>query len=156
MASRHAEVHHQLADRFGAHGTSSIGVNGERVAGDPLSENRVLDEFLGELGVFVRGHQPVEDVATEDVQDHVEVVEEAPSGTAEFRDVPAPDLIGTRRQQLGSLLRRVRALGPSITRRTAARQQPMHGRGRAEVDALVESARVDLVDRQVAVRGFAQ
>jgi hypothetical protein len=35
------------------------------------------------------------------------------------------------------------ALGPSVTRRTAAPQQPVHGRGRAAVDALVESARVN-------------
>ena len=80
VAPRHAEVHHQLADRFGAHGPAAIGVDRERAAGDPLGENRVLDELLGELGVLVRRDQPVENIATEDVEDHVEVVEEASVG----------------------------------------------------------------------------
>ena len=143
VAPRHAEVHHQLADRFGAHGPAAIGVDRERAAGDPLGENRVLDELLGELGVLVRRDQPVENIATEDVEDHVEVVEEASGRTVEFGNVPAPNFIGMHGQQLGSLLGRMGALGPSVTRRTAAPQQPVHGRGRAAVDALVESARVN-------------
>ena len=103
-------------------------------AGDPLGDNRVFDELLGELGVLVCGDQPVEDVATEDVQDHVEVIEESAGGTVEFGDIPTPNLIGPSREQLRSLLRGMRALGPPVTRGTVSGEQPVHGRGRTEVD----------------------
>ena len=129
MTPRHAEVHHQLTDRLGAHGPTAVGVNGERIAGDPLGEDRVFDELFGELRVFVRGDQPVEDVAAEDVEDHVEVVEETTRRTVQLRYIPAPNLIGLCREQLRSLPRGVRALGPSITRGAILRQQSVHGRG---------------------------
>ena len=156
VAPRHAQVHHQLTDRFGAHGPAAIGVDGERVASNTLGENRVFNELLSELRVFVRGHQPVEDVATEDVEDHVEVVEETAPRTAQFGDVPTPNFIGLRSEQFGLLLRGVRALSPTIARGAALRQQSVHGGGRTEVDPLIEGARVNLVDREVAVDGFVE
>jgi len=64
--------------------------------------------------------QPVEDVAAEDVEDHVEVVEETTRRPCSFV-IPAPNLIGcVASNSVASS--RVRALGPSITRGAILRQ----------------------------------
>jgi len=79
-------------------------VNGERIAGDPLGEDRVFDELFGELRVFVRGDQPVEDVAAEDVEDHVEVVEETTRRTVQLRYIQLQISLGCVASNSGRFL----------------------------------------------------
>jgi hypothetical protein len=69
---------------------------------------------LGELaGLGGRDH-PADDVAAEDVDDHEQLVVDASGWALELGDVPAPDLVRSTGEQLGLLLRRVRALAPSF------------------------------------------
>jgi hypothetical protein len=62
----------------------TVGVDGERVPRDLLGENRVLQELLCQDRVLARGHQPTNDVAAEDVEHRVEVMEETAARTVEF------------------------------------------------------------------------
>src|ERR1035437_3526603 len=116
MTSRDAQVHHQLTHRLGAHGPTEVGVDLQLVTRHALSENRVLQELLGQLGVLVRRHEPTRHVAAEDIDYNVEVVEETPCGTVQFGYVPTPNLVRRRGQQLRSLLGRVGSLTPAVLR----------------------------------------
>jgi hypothetical protein len=74
-------------------GAASVGGNG------------VLDHLLGEVLVFVVLDAPADDLAREDVDDGVEVEPDSADRTAEFCDVPGPDLRGPGGGQFGNLLR---------------------------------------------------
>ena len=53
----------------------------------------VFDELFGQAGGFAISDHPAGDIAAEDVKDDVQVIEAPFHRTAEFGDVPAPELI---------------------------------------------------------------
>ena len=92
---------------------------------------------------------PADDVAAEDVEDHVEI-EVGPLGrTEEFGDVPAPDLIGAGGQQFRLLVGRVAQLIAPLAHFPVLVQKTVHRARRAEVEALVQQRGVDLVRRLI-------
>ena len=94
----------------------------QRVRRDVVLGHRLGDQLLGQFGGFLRGDHPADDVAAEDVEDHIQV-EAGPFGRAfEFRDVPAPDLVGRGGQEFRLGVDRVDAL-PSALGRLAVRLQ---------------------------------
>lgn len=85
------------------------------VAGRTAPTDGPVDQPLGQLGRFPVGHGPADGVAVEDVQDHVEV-EVGPLGRpVQLRDVPRPELVGGRRQQLRDGMVRVAELVTSFS-----------------------------------------
>ena len=67
------QIDEQLGDRFGAHAGAAIGVQGQRTRHDSLLVDRVGDELLGELRGFPVSDHPADDVAAENIQNHVQV-----------------------------------------------------------------------------------
>src|SRR5664280_3832818 len=68
-----SQVRQQEGNRLGGHRGSAIGVEVELAGNDELLVAGVADQALGELGTFAIGHHPANDIAAEDVQDHVEI-----------------------------------------------------------------------------------
>ena len=95
------QIDQQGGHRLGAHAGAAIGVQGERAGLDVVAGHGLGDQLLGQLGALALGDHPADDVAAEDVEDHVEV-EAGPLGRPlELGDVPRPDLVGRDGQQLG-------------------------------------------------------
>ena len=67
------QVGHQKGDRLGPHDPAAVGMNGELAGGNLVFADSFLNELLGQFGAFpVRDH-PAGNVATEDVEDDVEM-----------------------------------------------------------------------------------
>lgn len=135
------QIDQQAGHRLGAHGRTSIGVQGRSGGLDVMPRHDVGNQLLSQLGALARGAQPAHDEAAEDVQDHVQV-EARPFGQPlELGDVPGPDLVGCGGEQLGLGVGRVGELVAPLAAAPCVcigRQQSVHGSHRAEVGALVE------------------
>ena len=87
---------------------------------------------------------PPDDVATEDVEDHIEI-EVGPRGRPEeLGDVPAPDFVGARGEQLGRGVVGPPHLIAPFFDFVGGVEQTIHGAGRADIGALVEQRGMDL------------
>jgi len=88
------QIDQQRGDGLRAHAGAAIGVQRQGVRGDVVLGDGVGDQLLGELGGLARSDRPADDVAAEDVEDHVEV-EAGPLGRPlQLRDVPRPTMFG--------------------------------------------------------------
>lgn len=69
----HFEVDQQLRHDLRAHASATIGVQGQRAWFDALFANGFSDQLFGRFSAFSwRGH-PADDLAAEDVEDHIQV-----------------------------------------------------------------------------------
>jgi hypothetical protein len=108
--------------------------------GDLVFVDGLLDELLGQFGAFPWSNHPAGDVATEDVQDHVEV-EVGPLGWAQqLGDIPAPQLVGGGGQQLGFVIRRVHELIPPFAGLAFLFEDAVHGARGAIVVTFVQQS----------------
>ena len=94
VALGHVQVNQQTGHRLGAHGSAAIRVQRERTGHHIVTGHCIGNELLGQLGALARRNQPAYDVATEDVQDDVEVKASPFGRPFELGDVPRPDLVG--------------------------------------------------------------
>ena len=70
--------------------------------------------MLGQFGAFAIRHHPTDDVATEDIENHVEIEVRPLDRAAQLGDVPAPDLLDLQGPQaVFSEAERRRALNKS-------------------------------------------
>jgi hypothetical protein len=83
-----AEVREQLSNQLAAHRRAAVGVECQLVRPDPLLEARGFDQALRQAGVLVRGDHPAHDVATEEIQDHIQRVIQVRDRPLQLRDVP--------------------------------------------------------------------
>ncbi len=145
-----AQVGQQQRDRLGRHGAAAVGVQAELAAGDALLGARLRDELVGQGGGLAGRDHPADRVAAVDVQDDVEVVV-GPFGRAvQLGDVPGADLVRPGGRELGLDRRRVHRLAPPLPAFAGLAQHPVVSRHRAEVGALVQQHRPDLVRGQVS------
>src|ERR1035437_2931973 len=77
----------------------------------------------------MRDH-PAGDVAAEDIQDDVEIEVGPLGGSEQLGDVPAPELIGSRRQPFRLLVGRMSELIAAFARFALLFQEAMHGANR--------------------------
>jgi hypothetical protein len=68
-----SQVGQEESNRLGAHRGAAIGMQSELTGEDALFGATVLDEPLCQFGTFAHGNHPAGDVATEHIEDHVEV-----------------------------------------------------------------------------------
>src|SRR5450759_5397866 len=102
-----SQVRQEEGYRLGAHRGAAIGMQRELTRQDALLVATVLDEPLGQFGTLAHRDHPAGDVAAKNIEDDVEV-EVGPLGRSEqLGDVPAPELIGSRRQELGLAIGRM-------------------------------------------------
>ena len=73
MGLGHSQVGQEESNRLGAHRGAAIGMQGELTGEDALCGATVLDESLGQFGTFAHGNHPAGDVATEHIENHVEI-----------------------------------------------------------------------------------
>lgn len=80
--------------RLGRHRCSPIRMHGKTPWPDIIAPDSLLDEFLGQLGRFAVGQHPTDDVAAENIEDHVEIKIRPLGRSQQLGDVPGPDFIG--------------------------------------------------------------
>ena len=104
------KIGQQQGRGLGFHGRATVGMKDQLSGADSLLRACLLNELLGQCCGLPGGHHPADHVAAEDVQDHVQVEVGPLDRAPELRDVPVPNLVGTRGQQFGLRVRRVFAL----------------------------------------------
>ena len=88
------QIDQQGSHGLAAHAGTAVGMQRQRVRLDVVLGHRFGDQLLSQLGGFPQGDHPTDDIATENIQDHIQV-ETGPFGRAfKFRDIPAPYLVG--------------------------------------------------------------
>src|SRR5438552_3776124 len=128
----------------------------ELARGDPLAPAGLLDQLLRQRRAFVVRDHPAHDVATEQIQDHVEIEVGPLRRPEQLGDIPAPDLIRSGGQELGSRIRRVAQLIAPLPHLVILLQDPVHRPLRAEVALGIEKLRVDLPRSQIDELGLVQ
>jgi hypothetical protein len=89
-----AEIGHEEGHRLGRHDPATVGVDVELTGGNLVLANGLLNELLGQFRALPMHDHPADGIATEDVEDDIEI-EIGPFGrTQQFGNVPAPKLVG--------------------------------------------------------------
>src|SRR3954471_8566007 len=133
-----------------------IGMDGQLSRFDPLFAAGIGNEAFGQFRTFAVSHHPAHHVATEDVEDHVEIEVGPLRRSQQFRDVPAPELVRTGSQQLGFRVSRMDQLVATLPHLALAFQNPVHGANRAMIAALIEKGGVNRSRRAVLKSFFMQ
>jgi len=138
-----AEVSEQESDVLRRHRRASICVDRELAALDVLLLDRLLDQSRGKGSALAWGNEPSDDAAAVDVEDHVQV-EVVPLGrNFQLRDVPRPQWIRRRCEELGLRVDRMAKLIAALADLASVIEDAVHRALRAEVAALVEQSRMD-------------
>ena len=96
----HAKGGQELRHGLGSHGCPAVAVDRQLITADALLDERLANQSFGEMLGFPAGQHPSHDVPAVDVEDDVEVVVGPLRRSEQLRDVPRPDLIGSRGHQL--------------------------------------------------------
>ena len=116
---------------------------------DFLFAARIRNEAFGQFRTLTVGNHPAHHITAEDVEDHVEIKIGPLRRAEQFRDIPAPELVGSGGQQFRFGVSRMRELVAALTRLARAFQNPVHGANRAMIKALVEQRGVNRRRRAV-------
>src|SRR4051812_12587490 len=100
------------------------------------------DQTFGQRGLLAVGDHPADHVAAVDVEDDVQVEVRPLGGAEQLGDVPAPDLIGSGRQQLRLRVGRMDERVAAWARLPLGRQEAVHGALGGEVGALIQEGGV--------------
>src|ERR1700684_2587759 len=90
-------------------------MNRQRARLDFLFATGVRNEPFGQLRTLTVGDHPAHHIATEDVEDDVEIEVCPLRRTEQFRDIPAPELVGSGLQQFGLAVSRMHELVAALT-----------------------------------------
>ena len=143
------QIDQQGSHRLAAHAGTPVGMYRQRVRRDVVLGHRLGDQLLGQFGGFPQGDHPADDIAAENIQDHIQV-EAGPFGRAfEFRDIPAPDLVGGGGQEFRLGIDRVYPLAPAFSRLAVRLQGAVQGAHRADVAPLVQQGGIDKIRRAI-------
>jgi len=138
---------------FGFHGRASVGVDDQLLPVDFLFLAGFLDQKFRQFPALPPGNHPSRDIAAEDVQDHVEI-EAAPfHGAEQLGDVPAPDLVGFFREQLGLLILGMLELVSSLPDFSLGFKDSVDGSDGALINTLIQQVREGLRGRLVHIFG---
>ncbi len=149
MGFAHAQVCQQFCNELGLHGRATIGMNRQLVWKDGLFVTGVHNQPFGQGGRLPLGHHPADHVAAEDVEDHIEVVVDPLGRPLELGDVPGPDLVGGRGQQLRLCVNRAAEYGPAFADLLLLGKYSIHGPDRTEIPSLIQQDRIDLRGWQI-------
>jgi hypothetical protein len=144
-----AEIGQEQRDGLAAHRATAVRVDRQLAWLNVVLRAGLGDQSLGEDGALARREHPPDDVATEDVEDHIEI-EVGPLGwPEELGDVPAPDFIGARGQQLGRGVVAPPHLIAALFDFVRRLEDPVHRARRAKIGALIEQRGMDLRRRLI-------
>jgi len=114
MRFGHGQVGEQQRDGFAPHRGTAVGMQRELARLNVVLRAGFGDEALGKRRALVRRQHPADDVPAEDVEDHVETEVRPFRGAQHLRDIPAPNFVGTRGQELGGRVARAPDLIPPL------------------------------------------
>lgn len=90
------------------------------------------------------GQKPAHDIATVDIEHYIQLEIVAFRWPSQLGDVPGPELVGTRRQQLWPLVVRVTQLVSALPEFSLLRKDSIHRPDGADVATIVEEGEKDL------------
>ena len=99
VASLHAELGKQVGEAVAGHRSSSVLVDDELAGLHPVAADSLGEQLFGQCCVLAGCNHPGDDVAAEQIQDHVQAQEGATFVGRELRDVPRPHFVGCGRDQ---------------------------------------------------------
>src|SRR5439155_1069029 len=149
-------VREQQRHRLRCHRRPMVSMERELARRDPLSPAALLDQLSRQGRAFLVSDHPANDVPAEDVQDHVEVEVGPLRRPEQLGDVPAPHLVGSRRQELGGRGVRMAQLIPPLTHLVILVEDPVHRPLRAEIALGIEKLCVHLRRSQIDELRFVQ
>src|SRR5262249_27875360 len=144
MGLGNAQVGQQLRHTFTCHGTPAICVQRELVRANPLFGTRFGDERLGQFGRLAFTDHPADHIAAEYIHNHIQIVVGPLARAFELGDIPAPQLLRLRSEQLRLGVGRVAQLIASFPHFALCCQNTVHRAPRAEIGRLVEQGRIHL------------
>src|SRR5713226_4897193 len=144
MGAGDAEVGEELSSGLRDHRRAAVSMDGELARRDVLLLAGFPDEPLSQACALVGRHHPADDVAAEDVEDHVQMEVGPLDRALEFRDVPGPDLVGCGGEELGLLIVGVSQNVASFADLMIGGEDAVHRPRGAHVDARVEQRGMDL------------
>ena len=156
MRLRDAQVRKQKRHSFGGHGGAAVGVQRELLRLDVLTLVGFCDELLGQGSLFTGRHHPANHVSAENVDDDVEMVVTPFCGAAQFRYVPAPELIGRGRKKLWLAIRGMSELVASFAHFSVLREDAVHCTYRAQVAIFLKKGRIHFSRRKVCEAYFVE
>ncbi len=151
-----AEIGQEQRDGLAPHRGAAVGMQRQLAGLDAVLRAGLGNQALGERRAFGRGQHPADDVAAEDIEDDVEIEIRPLRRAEELGDVPAPDFVGARRQQLGRRVVRAPDLIAPLLDFVRGVEEAIHRPGRAEIGALIEQRGVDLRRRLIDEAGVEQ
>jgi len=121
------EVDQERGNGLRSHAGTAIGMERQGARRDVLLLHSVGDELLGEFSGLAMSDEPADDVAAEDVEDHVKM-EAGPFGrTLQLGDVPRPHFVWPDRQQFRLGVDGMNSLTTALTGLIPSGQEPIHG-----------------------------
>ena len=113
-ALAHAQVNQQLGGRFEDRRRAAAGMEHQLRQVDVLLAVSLSRELFGQVAGLTFGAHPANHVATEDIQNIIEIEVLPGDRPFEHRDVPGPELIRLGRQELRPAVDRIVALVPTL------------------------------------------
>jgi hypothetical protein len=126
-----------------SHRGAAVGMDGELAVGDGEAVAGLADQAFGQFGALLIGEHPSDDVAAEDIEDHIKIEVGPLDRAAEFGDIPTPELVGSGGKEFRFAVWRMNELIAPLPHRAARLEQPVHGADRAKVSTLIEQLGVD-------------
>jgi len=123
----------ELSHGLRTHRGSAIAVEGQLIANDPLPHHHLKDQPLGKVFAFAVSQHQADDVAAEEVEDHVEVEAGPPGRPQELGDIRGPHLVGRGGQHLRLGVGGVPQLVASLAAFLMRMQDAVHRAERTEV-----------------------
>lgn len=150
VALDNPQLYQERGHGLAGHSSPSVGMQRELTGRDILAHKRFRNERFGELGILFFRDAPADHIAAIDVKKNVEIVIAPLDWPFELGDVPTPDFSGSGCQQFGTGRLCLGALASPLVDFVVLPEQTVHGRDRAQINAVVEQEGIDLRWRFVA------
>src|SRR6266508_6721394 len=124
-------------------------MQGQLIRQDPLLDAGFVDQLLGQDVRLAIGEQPARDVATEDVDDDVQIVKGSLRRAQQLGDIPTPQLIGGGSHQFRFGMVGVTKLSASYPHLLILLKNAVHRPPGAEATFFVEQGGVYLARRLI-------
>src|SRR5208283_4026162 len=120
-------------------------MNRELISHDVLLCTGFANEPFSQYRRFCRGYHPTDNIAAEDIHDHIQVKVSPLYRTEEFCDVPRPNLVWGLSQKLWFMIHRMTQLVSALLDLLVLIKDAIHRPYRAMVLALVQKSCIDLI-----------
>jgi len=153
MALGDPQVVQQLLHRLGDHRCAPVGMQRQLLRRDPLTLTAGLDQDSGQVSRLALSHHPAHHIATEDLEDDIQIEVGPHRRTAQLGDVPRPQLVGSGGQQFWLGVDRVPQWVAPFPDLVLDGQHPIHRPQSTQLASLIQQLHPDLAWRPVLEAG---